>query len=149
MNSLEKIVFPLEDDWHGFTTETLWARRPSDGLLQIVSVPFFAFGVSRFDVVCYKKENDFLKFDSIMQKSGHSTYRISLAGSNNIAVAETFIESLAGRGIEMEEAKLQFRYFALDIGRAVDIERFYREISELQVARVIAFEEGDFGRSAI
>lgn len=63
--------YPESQNW-----EDLWAR-PSDRVFLLESIPFFENRVSRGDVVTASIQGDgFLQFDGVVERGGHSTFRV-------------------------------------------------------------------------
>jgi hypothetical protein len=74
--SIEKdeIGYPESQDW-----EDLWGRAASGGQVIIESVPFFAKGIARGDkVVVARSEAGLLAVNAVVERGGHSTFRIWL-----------------------------------------------------------------------
>lgn len=63
--------YPKSQDW-----EELWSR-PYGDVFVLESIPFFENRVSRGDVIKVSRhEEGFLQFDSVVSRSGHSTFRV-------------------------------------------------------------------------
>lgn len=75
---LVKIALPLDSsEWHGSGAETVWAERLSGEHFRLDNSPFYFFGLSYRDVVAATEdENGQLRFRSVYEHGGHSTYRL-------------------------------------------------------------------------
>jgi Domain of unknown function (DUF4265) len=74
-----KIAFPLDSQgWHGHLQERLWATPIESGAFVLDNSPFYADGVSYLDTVSANWDGDQLVFAEVIQRGGHSTYRIRL-----------------------------------------------------------------------
>ncbi len=73
-----KVGFDVDaDDWHGHSSETLWASQtdvPDEFVLE--NAPFFVRGVSYGDRVATQLHGGARMFQRVVARSGHSTYRV-------------------------------------------------------------------------
>jgi hypothetical protein len=66
--------FPKSQDW-----EDLWGSPIGKGIVSISSVPFFAKNIAIGDIAkTIEADEGFITLESIVQRSGHSTFRIWL-----------------------------------------------------------------------
>lgn len=74
----EKMYFTLDEgDWHGFSSESLWAdTQNSASEARILNAPFFIKGVSNNDIIAYKTLDEKHWFYEMREKSGHATLRL-------------------------------------------------------------------------
>lgn len=81
---LVKVIFELpEDDWHGYSRETMWAETLSQGKYRLRNVPLAVYGYSYDDVVnAAECDQDLIVAGPIM-RGGHSTF-----GSSGSSVGE-------------------------------------------------------------
>jgi hypothetical protein len=64
--------YPKSQDW-----EDLWAWPLDEGTVRVASAPFFAKGVAAGDVfTIVQTAEGFTMLDSVVERSGHSTFRI-------------------------------------------------------------------------
>lgn len=149
MNERVKITFDLNpDDQQGYRTEGVWAERVGPDEFRILNSPFFAFGVSADDIVNAKQHSGNYKFDHVVRKGGHSTYRIFLQGGRTVNGEEfqsrwTAIQAL---GATFENAN--DRLLSVDVAPNVDIVRVYDLLRQGGNEGVWAFEEGNYERSS-
>jgi len=74
-----KIAFPLDSqEWHGHSQERLWVTPIENGTFVLDNSPFYADGVSYLDTVSEHWDGCQLVFAEVIQRGGHSTYRIRL-----------------------------------------------------------------------
>jgi hypothetical protein len=122
---LVRIRVPLEpapgatgpaDDW-------LWAEPLGSGRFRIESCPFFAYGVSRNDVVhaSEPKGEEAPSLQDVMEKCGHRTLRIAL--DSRIELADPAIQGLLERLLEIgcTHETLRPKLIALDVPPTVDV----------------------------
>jgi hypothetical protein len=97
-----KIAFETDGNaWHGMTAEHLWATPVGISLYRLENSPLYAYGISYQDVVVARENaGASLRFVSVQDSGGHSTYRVVLKGAATKSDFETYwkpIERLASR----------------------------------------------------
>jgi hypothetical protein len=104
------------DDW-------LWAEPLGSGRFRIESCPFFAYGVSRNDVVhaSEAKGDEAPSVQDVMEKCGHRTLRIAL--DSRIELVDPAIQGLLERLLEIgcTHETLRPKLIALDVPPTVDV----------------------------
>jgi hypothetical protein len=81
-----KVRVPLPaTSWHGYASEGLWAEPVARNRFRLLNTPFYAKGLSAGDVITTKLEPDGYVFDSVAERSGHSTYRLVPEDNKEIA----------------------------------------------------------------
>jgi uncharacterized protein DUF4265 len=104
------------EDW-------LWAEPLGSGRFRIESCPFFAYGVSRNDVVnaTEPKGDEPPSLEDIMEKCGHRTLRIAL--DTRIELTDPAIQGLLERLLEIgcTHETLRPKLIALDVPPTVDV----------------------------
>ncbi len=140
MTELEKITFELpHSDWHGHATESVWAQSMGADLYQMRNVPFYVRGASYGDVVHTRPGVPFPIVDSVVEPSGHSTYRV-------MSDADVFTRrwpTLNRYGCTYERA--DGRLVAIDVPADADIAGVYRALEDGERAGEWDFEEGHCG----
>lgn len=142
---LVKIFFPIESkEWHGFSSESMWAKKVEDNHYVIMNVPFYLKNIGLYDIVSTENENDGkLEFKSVIKRSGHSTYRII----TNSAISENLFEKywmpIEEKGCTYEKAKSNF--YAIDVPPNSDIYQVYELLESGESNNVWEFEEGFCG----
>ncbi len=108
-------------DWHSYASETLWTKPVGDNQYEIRNCPFFADDLSYGDIVYAESEdeNDFPVFKFVIERSGHSTYRIVLEENSSLKDFEKYIEPLNKIGCSTEGFKE--RQFAVDVPHTTNI----------------------------
>jgi Domain of unknown function (DUF4265) len=137
-----KVQFHVDpNDQRGVKTESLWAERVGFGRFRILNSPFFLFGISADDVVEAEEADDGLRFQSVVSRGGHSTYRIFLQGGRTIKDADFRIywEPISKLGATFENADDHF--VALDIPPGKDVAAIYELLDRGEQDGVWAFEE--------
>ena len=75
--SLVKVRFLLPpDDWHNMEVERMWCEERGDGCYALRNSPFYARGLSFGDVVEARESDGILTCLRVVERSGHSTYRL-------------------------------------------------------------------------
>jgi hypothetical protein len=120
-----KIIFPLEQDEDGYPpvgSERLWALDLGEGRYQIDNIPFFARDLALGDVVSAVPEEGaeegVLRYDQVLQPSGHSTFRILVHDKAQVPEVCRLLEQL---GCDTERSHLP-RLVAIDIPPRVPLE---------------------------
>lgn len=145
-----KVRLSLEpDSWHGHGSEGVWSRliQPINdkALVEVDNIPFFSKSVSLHDkiTVAFNQENGVF-LDSIIERSGHSTYRVFLDHQNS--EASLMLDTLKVMGCDWEKATLRGgERYALDIPPSVDIYEVYEILETGQREGLWFFEEGYVG----
>ena len=122
---LVRIRVPLEpapgargpaDDW-------LWAEPLGSGRFRIESCPFFAYGISRDDVVraIEPAGDDAPRLEDVLEKGGHRTLRIAL--DPEVDVTDGAVQGLLERLLELgcTHETLRPKLIALDVPPEVDV----------------------------
>lgn len=137
-----RVRFPLDEPELG-ESELLWGRKLTASAVRLDNVPLLVFGVSLGDVVRVDRMNEsYYSFAGVVERGGHSTYRVMLSDPSDPGVRERLREVvILGCGYE----SLTPRFLALDVPPAVDVFRVYRLLEEGLDARAWTFEEGHCG----
>jgi Domain of unknown function (DUF4265) len=89
-----KVVVLLEqeeEDYPPVDYEELWTTPLGEGLYRIESIPFFARGIARGDIVSAVEEEEALIFQGVEEQSGHSTIRLVVYNADAVpAITERF-----------------------------------------------------------
>ena len=144
---LVRIRVPLEpaqgatgpaDDW-------LWAEPLGSGRFRIESCPFFAYGVSRDDVVRADEAGgeEPPRLEDVIEKGGHRTLRIALDPA--LEIADGAIQGLLERLLELgcTHETLRPKLVALDVPREVDVAIVAELLQTLAEDRAILWEWAD------
>jgi uncharacterized protein DUF4265 len=142
-----KIRFPLskEDSEEGVEAENLWAEDLGLGRYVIDNIPLYVYGVSNQDTVTAALIGNRLCFDKVVERGGHSTYRVLLkdeAGYGSTAFQD-YWQRLRVLNCSQEVARR--RWVAIDVPGNSNADAVY-EILELGEANgVWTFEEAHCG----
>lgn len=135
----------LASDWHTHALETMWASPLGEDRYRLQNVPFFAYGLSFDDVVNAREIGGQLFVQDVVERGGHSTYRVFL--SQKVKRDEgRFQESwrpLLEIGVTYEQAN--DRLLAIDVPDTTDIYRAYELLQRGEDAGVWDFEEAHCG----
>lgn len=77
-----KILFELDRDDDGYPPddwESVWGVETENGCYRIDNIPFYIRGISVGDTVSVEAVDDELFFDELVEKSGHSVFRLIIS----------------------------------------------------------------------
>lgn len=136
--NLQQVTFNLVPlSLHGSASETLWAEPIGNNAFRLRNTPFYVYGVSAEDIVLALRSDGILIFDSVIQHSGHSTYRIIVQDTMRFRDFWTPLQSL---GCTYEEG--QGGLFAIDVPPDADIYAVFKHLEAGEKSMVWGFEEG-------
>lgn len=144
-----KILFNLEENPFGYSTETLWATPVSGRSFQLENSPFYAFGVSYLDVVKAKKSGPFFNFISVIKPSGHSTYRILMNEGQFEGNFLTIWPQISDEGCSYESTGDRRNLFSVDVPPSADIRKVYRLLEKGEEEGIWDFEEAHCGHPSV
>jgi len=142
--ALVKLALPLDSsDWHGSGAETVWAEPLGEEHYRIDNSPFFFFGLSYQDIVAATEdEHDQLRFRSVYEHAGHSTYRLMRRAEAEVGFA-TFWQPLEILGCTYEGGS--GRVVSVDVPPAADIRVVYALLEAGVQGNAWDLEEGHCG----
>jgi hypothetical protein len=141
---LEKVTLQLKKaDWHDHATETMWARPLGGDRFKLQNVPFYAYGVSHDDVVEAPSVGDQNLMRTVVERGGHSTYRIFVTNDAALKRFHEFWVPLERLGCTLERATE--RLFGVDVPPEADIYKVYDLLQAGENALVWDFEEAHVG----
>jgi hypothetical protein len=144
IDGLEKIYFPLDSiEWHGYRSESVWAKNIDEGTYIIMNVPFYVKGTGLYDIVNADKGSQSLNFKSTIERSGHSVYRIILNNAINEELFSEYWKQLEKEGCTFEKAT--DRFYAIDVPPSSDIYIVYYLLEKGEHDSIWEFEEGYCG----
>jgi hypothetical protein len=144
---LVRIRVPLEaaPGATGPTDDWLWAEPLGSGRYRIESCPFFAYGVSRDDVVRAVEQDgeEAPRLEDVLEKGGHRTLRLAL--DPGVDVTDPAIQGLLERLLELgcTHETLRPKLVALDVPREVDVTIVAELLQALADDRTILWEWAD------
>ena len=119
-----KVFFQFEQDEDGYppaTVESLWALPKDEGLFQLDNIPFFATGVALGDIVSATEEKGVLRFQEVIQPSGHSTLRVAISKVADVPAVRVLFEQ---KGCSVEQSHLP-RLIAVDVPPSIPLESLH------------------------
>lgn len=140
---LEKVFFKLGDDWHGFSSESMWAEKISENQFKLRNVPYYAKNISLGDVVAVQRTENQYFFNMVSKRSGHSTYRILINKEIDENLFKRYWEKLENIGCSYEQGKN--RLIAVDVPPETNIYEAYKLLEDGEKAGTWDFEEGHCG----
>lgn len=147
MSKKTKILFKLNPSWHGSSSESIWAENCAESTYQLLNSPYLAFGISYKDIVLTQPDKQGqLIFDTVVQHSGHSTYRLMLFKAEKLW--KPIWQKLESLSCTYEEARVGGnKLLSVDIPPNVDIYEAYKIMEEGSEMGVWDFEEAHVGHS--
>src|SRR5712672_2518447 len=128
-------LMPDRDSWHGYDTEGIWTRlvQPlaDKVIVEVDNIPFFTRILSLHDKISAIYVENELIFDTVVERGGHSTYRLFVESSDE-AEPRT-LTTLKVMGCDCETARFNGGIlYALDVPPDVDIYKVYAILEEGQ-----------------
>ena len=140
---LVKIVFNLPKNDGPVATESLWAEPLGANVYRVRNIPFYLYGFSQDDVVRAEESDGRLVVTGIVDRGGHSTYRIFLPEKTS---EERFSKDwlrLGELGCTYERATR--RLVAIDVPPHADVYAVYEALENGERDQIWEFEEGHCG----
>ncbi|MBL9002440.1 MAG: DUF4265 domain-containing protein [Phycisphaerae bacterium] len=128
----------------GFSSERLWAD-PTARKLEVLidSIPVFTDGLALGDTVRIRDDPEMF-VETVLQRSGHSTFRLVFHGGLPTGVAlEMFFSPFAALGCRYEGAPSK-GVMGLDCPPRAGAERVFRLLSEGEAVHGYVFEDAYF-----
>jgi hypothetical protein len=126
------------DDW-------LWAEPLGSGRFRIESCPFFAYGISRDDVVRAAETpgEEAPRLEDVIEKGGHRTLRVAV--DPRVDITDGAVQGLLERLLELgcTHETLRPKLVALDVPREVDVTIVAELLQTLADDRTILWEWAD------
>jgi hypothetical protein len=145
--ALIRIRVPLDpaQGSSGPTEDWLWAEPLGSGRFRIESCPFFAYGVSRDDVVRAVETagEDAPRLEDVVEKGGHRTLRIAL--DPGVDLADGSVQGLLERLLEIgcTHEALRPKLVAIDVPPQVDVAIVAELLQALVGDRTLLWEWAD------
>jgi len=145
-SGLTKVYFTLDaSDWHGKSSESLWAEVLSVEKFKLKNSPFFAKGISFEDIVLTEKYDGKKYYIRTAISSGHSTYRIILEKTMTEHDFRRFWLPLQNIGCSYESTSIDFLIYAVDVPPKTNIYYVFDLLSAGESAGIWGFDEGHCG----
>lgn len=142
IEGLDKVYFLLDNkEWHGYSSESLWAKNVENNHYLVMNVPFYLKGLSLYDIISVENKEDRLYFKSLIKMGDHSTYRIILNNTTSEDIFEKYWKPLEEKGCTYEKAKNSF--YAIDVPPFADIYKVYNLLENGERNSIWEFEEGN------
>ena len=136
------------DNWHGATSEGLWSKLIAHGneksVVMIDNIPFFSKNICLGDTISVTLINREWTFNSVVERGGHSTYRIFFSTDKPESLSRLKILKEMGCDWEFTAFNGGSRY-AIDIPPTTDINVAYSCLEAGFAEEVWLFEEGFVG----
>jgi hypothetical protein len=138
------VAFPFESEGE-IAHENLHVVQIGQNRLMVDNSPFYTYDISFRDVVAAVPDGARLLFERVLERGGHSTYRIKLpAGMDHsyFLIHWSVLEAL-GCSYEGSSAASR-RLYAIDVPPEADIDEVYRQLEEGEHEGRWEFEEGHY-----
>jgi hypothetical protein len=140
-----RVVLERSPGEEGPTEDWLWAEPLGSGRFRVESCPFFAYGISRDDVVraADGAEAGAPQFDEVVEKSGHRTLRVALDAAVEIGSRE--VQRLLGQLIERgcTHELLRPKLLAIDLPPEADVALVAELLEHEERAGTLVWEWAD------
>jgi Domain of unknown function (DUF4265) len=141
---LVKIKIPLHpNDASGVDAEWLWAEPTGQNGFILRNVPFLVDGLSFGDTVAARLDGGAFVFDKVINRGGHSTYRIYAKVDRSSADLESLFETL--RSMKCEFERVNNRLVGVDVLPEADIYGVYQALEDGENLGIMEFDEGHCG----
>lgn len=135
-----RVAIPDDSGWE-LESEGLWAKNISPGVFELRNIPFYAYGLSCEDhVTAEPDEHGQMYVKVVLERGGHSTYRVFSRTGFEVAPIKKIIEELEFLGCEFEFANP--KHLAVDVPPRVDVYAVYEVLEKGETAGLFEFEEG-------
>jgi hypothetical protein len=139
-----KIKIPLPaNDASGGEAEWVWADPAGNDTFVVRNVPTFVYGLSYGDTVRAKREDDVPVFEGVVQRGGHSTYRVYAKSDRKSPQVMSVLQTLEKMHCDLDPATNKI--VGIDVLPEADIYEVYRVLEEAERTGVLEFEEGHCG----
>ena len=127
----------------GYEFETLWAERTAERNYRLRNVPFLAYGYSEQDTVSVAEIEGRFVVNEVVERGGHSTYRVFLSKPTSEDDFKPLWQPLAALGCTYERANR--RLIGIDVPPASDVYEVYSLLERGETSKHREFEEGHCG----
>lgn len=132
-------------EWHGMGGERLWVKKISKNSYRVDNSPLYAYGISLGDVVeAFPLERGLVSFSRVLEKGGHSNYRVLLRNGFSAEDFNKRWSGLEGLGCSYESSKDPEDVFAIDVPPEVDVMAVYELLEEGADDGIWHLDEGNF-----
>lgn len=138
------VAFPLENSSDA-VVENMHVLHVSGDTYIVDNSPFYVYGISFGDKIVASKSHGKLLFSRILERGGHSTYRIKLPSGRNHAYFLRYWPALAQLGCSYEGSSANpRRLYAIDLPPEVDVAAVYAILEGHEQAGIWEFEEAHY-----
>lgn len=132
-------------DKQGAGSESLWVESLGHGRYRVRNSPFYVFDLSNEDIVRGREEDGSVKFEQVLIRGGHSTYRLRLLDhSIDSSEFSEYWHPLEKLGCSFEQGPV----LSVDVPSNANICKVYNLLEAGEKACVWEFEEGHYGHVA-
>ena len=146
-NNYEKIRIPIpkEAEWKDITSEWLWVEKVADEIYALRNIPIYAYGLSFDDRFHLKNCEGILEIDDLVERGGHSTYRIIAFEDITNDSVKQLLEKLVDLGCDTEAANRL--HVAIDVPPETDAKVVFGLLQIAEESGTLSFEEGHCGHN--
>ena len=138
-----EVTFQLTPERLPVRTESMWAQQVGSDLFVLRNSPFHVDGVSFLDTVRAELRGPEWCFVEVCARSGHSTFRVFLAGRSLREPRERVYEPLKRLGCIIERA--DDRWAAIDVPPSTDIQAVVMALRRGEREGRWEYEDAHFG----
>ncbi len=144
-DALVRIRIPLDAAGEGPADDWLWGEPLGSGRFRVESCAFFAYGVSRNDVVVATPPpgDESPRLEHVVEKGGHRTLRAALDPA--VTVANPRVQEILGRLLDMgcTHETLRPKLVAVDVPAEVDVAAAVAALQALGEEGLLLWEWAD------
>jgi hypothetical protein len=129
-----------EDDYPPADFESLWASPLGEGLYRVENIPFFAEGIALGDVISARPDQGLLRFQGVVQPSGHKTLRVIVYDKREVSAVR---ELLKRQGCDVEQSHIP-GLISVDVPPSASLMEVRRVLAEGEAQERWGYEEAWF-----
>lgn len=137
-------IFTNSDDWHGMTSERIWVKKIDKNKFRIENNLLYAYGISFGDIVSGKRNEGTLEFQEVVERGGHSNYRVLLRNGVSPEEFRRRFSELEMLGCRYESSRDPEDVFAIDVPPDVDVKTVYDALEKGGSEGLWHLDEGNF-----
>lgn len=138
-----KVSFPINSELGA--NEYLYAQPCGENKYIVDNSPFYVFDISFCDVISVVRDGEDLIFGKVLERGGHSTYRIKLPKGKDHKYFISLWGELERLGCTFEGSSInEQRLYSIDIPQNTDVTKVYAILESNEEKLLWEFEEGHY-----
>jgi hypothetical protein len=128
----------------GIAVERLWAKFVREGVYIVDNSPFYAYEISCGDTVAATDVDGFLTFTGVVERGGHSTYRVKLPSDCDHDHFLAHWPPLAALGCTYEGTGGARRLYSIDVPEQSRVGAVFEILQTAEASEIWEFEEAHY-----